>query len=411
MYQRALAIMLTLLSLFVRTASNVCVNTDDGAFMLDRRLNPVTEAGTYDRALRAEGTELYALREQSTGLYLIADAAGQPLTRAVYEDVRGENGRVFLKRDGLWAIYDSGLNPLTGHYYTALFRAGESCFAFRTSLWDDAPDALYIIDARGSERPTDKVLLYTPLIFADGLAPATDATTGRRGYLDEEGEWMVAPELAWADAFNGALAVASLDGGSGLIDPAGDWILSPLYDEMMLGTNYVICREEGTLYVYARTDEGLIMRENREDAYASEVGAYYALYTDDYAYLCDMDGYEAAVFTGDTLIYPGLSGQVIASDMNGMYVYDVDTRRFSDFMAYIEALPRADAYRCAALGDDGAYLFGAIDTGLSTVIAPAYAQMKSPAEGLLAAGDGENIYLFALNRDGAELVKTVPLNR
>ena len=391
---------------------NHYVNLGTDALIVGAGFEQYASPGVYSRVYPLGDTPFIALMEKESGFYIITDREGIAMAEARYEQVEGCKENILIKQNGFWALHDRALNRLTDWDYSAIFPAGDGFYAFRTKLWDDSADELYILDIYGNERNSGTKLLYTDLRYSEGLCACMSAETGRYGYVDGEGVWALEPRYLWAGDFTGALAVVRTEEGCGLIDAQGNWILSPMYSEMTLSENYVICREKGsgTEYVYSRAPEGLIMILHGKSASAVSLGKYCAFYTDRYAYVFDADGTRRALFTGETRLFAGCGSQVIARDSNGMYVYDTDTRTMSGFYAEIRALRGADAYIAGEGDQEGNWKFGVLSMRGELLLNIEYDTISAPAPDLLAAEADRVITLFALTEEKAYQVYSITLD-
>ena len=65
------------------------------------------------------------------------------------------------------------------------------------------------------------------------LFPAYDHETGYYGYIDTNGQWMIAPRFETAGEFRGRYAAVSTadpwDYTMGIIDSHGQWVVEPVY--------------------------------------------------------------------------------------------------------------------------------------------------------------------------------------
>ena len=385
------------------------VDLDGCALLLDEDGLHLVQAGEYSEILMGPEGFLTA-RRASDGKWTALDESGTAQAEEGYDLIRAAGGRLILKKGGLYALADTDFTPLTPWEYSLILPAGEGFFTFRTNLFDDRADILYILNRDGEAWPTSRRLAYGPEEMASGRSKAMSADSGLYGYLNERGEWAVAPAFSACSAFTDGVAAARVKSGIGAIDESGVWLLSPLYSTMTVGENAILCRENETLYLYRRDDEGLIMVLQYEDAHGALCGEFAAVYTEEYAYLYDLYGTVAATFSAETLLLPGLGGQVIAADENGMYVYDVASRRVFGFYDDLRPMPDAGAYRAAWLGDTPAgYTFGALGADGSEILPIRYSCVAATGENLLAAKDEGAAYVFKTGEGTAELLHEIPL--
>ena len=404
-----LSLVVVMLLAALNAGSGICVNLPSGALMLNADYEAVIPPGRYSRISPLGGSGFLALQYESDGKYRVANARGRVLGDASYDEIYVSGENIVACRGGKYALFSLTLMPLTGYDYSAIFPSGEHFFAFRSNIWDDGGDILYILDGMGEETPTNRTLYYTDLLYSEGLVAAMSFQTGRYGYLDEEGVWALEPVYQYAGAFNGGLAAAGVDGKMGLIDARGSWIVSPVFDTLLLGRRYVIASEGGTLFVYARSADGLMPVYQKSGVHGADMDRYFAVYTDSYVYLYTAAGNLSTAFSKDTLLYPALGSSVIACDSNGMFLYDVLSHTMSDFYDHIQPFTAADMYRCAIRERGGRYLFGALSSDGKELIEPKYKSVTAPNENTLAAETEDELLVFYVSGGKADLKYSSPL--
>jgi len=90
------------------------------------------------------------------------------------------------------------------------------------------------------DRETGRRLVNLPVLpdffFAfgpDGLAPARSRATGKLGYIDRAGNWVIPPRFDNGGAFSEARAWVVVGKSPALIDKAGRWVVKPdVYDSV-----------------------------------------------------------------------------------------------------------------------------------------------------------------------------------
>ncbi len=396
-FSRLLSALLVIVSL----QAPLCINMDSGALMIAEDGTTYAAPGVYSQIYPLGDTGFYALREKESGYCILTDRLGNPMTEPVYDDAKMCGEHILLRNNGRWALFDSALNMLTDWSYTAVFPAEDRFFAFRTNLWDDKADELYLLDSLGTERATGVLLLYTDLLSTEGRCACVSAETGRYGYVDADANWVLSPEYVWAGEYRCGLAVLSTQEGSGVIDLKGNWVLEPVYERLALSEKYVLCREKGAAEptVYRRAPEGLDRIENLPEGNAAQIGNYLAVYSGDYVYLFSSAGETAAIFAGDTLLYEGIGGQIIASDRNGMYVYDPVHLRMSRFFQALNGLKNSQLYLFSEPGKDGVMRVGLLTTEFETLFEAVYDDVAIPQEDVVALNQGTLVTVYSI-RDG-----------
>lgn len=94
---------------------------------------------------------------------------------------------------------------------------------------------LDIVDTRGNIVGHCKnVLTGWGVTFSNGLLPVTDRQSGRNGYIDSRGHWVIPPKFSSAFGFANQVAVARPVGSHncGLIDRNGLWKCDPKYHQI-----------------------------------------------------------------------------------------------------------------------------------------------------------------------------------
>lgn len=64
--------------------------------------------------------------------------------------------------------------------------------------------------------------------FADGLAKGVQ--TGKTGFYNTKGEWVIKPQFESVREFKNGYAAAKLGGKWGVIDTSGNWVIKPIFD-------------------------------------------------------------------------------------------------------------------------------------------------------------------------------------
>lgn len=110
--------------------------------------------------------------------------------------------------------------------------------------------------------------------ISDGLIPAittkamyqpTDSETHKRvsennwGYIDATGKFVIPPKFSNAHSFKNGVAIATVDGLSGLIDNKGNWIVRPAFNNMFsVGKNFVVSNDRGKRGMISATGKWLL---------------------------------------------------------------------------------------------------------------------------------------------------------
>ena len=159
------------------------------------------------------------------------DAQGQWLIAPTLDNARGfsDDGLARFCRDGRWGYIDL----LAQEVIAAQF---EDARPLRNGLAavKVGPQGWRIIDRQG-RFTCEATFHHLDNFGAVGLALAEQwdrhSHQRLRGYVDHQGQWVIAPRFAQARAFDDhAVTAASVDGETwGLIDAEGVWVLRPCY--------------------------------------------------------------------------------------------------------------------------------------------------------------------------------------
>lgn len=393
-----LAVLMLALSARASTALNLTdtlLISDDGELL--------TEKGAYSRILPLCG-DLYGAVDAASGLTRILNGKGEIVSARDYNRVSCAGGRVILTAGTYCALYDESLNQLTPFTYRLIVPGEDGGFlAFKTDIWDGSADRVYYLDADGVEYPTQNTILYA-FRLEDGLpAPVPEGRSGLTGYLTGWGEWMIPAEYLSAGVFRGSLASASVKEGTGVIDRDGDWILSPVYDSVILSDQFVCAVKGGRRQVY-RVDGSSLTPLYSGPSGVSLLAKGFVLYSDEAACLMDGTGALNARFGADTILYSGIGNGIIVSEYEGMYLYDMATRMTSDGFLALTPLGE-DLYKtCSDTGEEEGhpFHFGVMDGTGHELLKTVYEAVQYCGSGLIAAQAGDTIFLFRISGGEAE---------
>lgn len=146
-----------------------------------------------------------------------------------------DDGDIFFTQNGLTGVMDKARKVIVPCEYTSIVSNGEGGYlALTTDPYDDKPDGVYYLDGQGGESATGIRIRYDLSFFSEGLMAVTSADSERMGYLNPQGQWAVPPQFNYCGPFVGGRAEAGMDSGVGLIDPSGNWLLTPKYMSVIL---------------------------------------------------------------------------------------------------------------------------------------------------------------------------------
>ena len=95
--------------------------------------------------------------------------------------------------------------------------------------------------------------------MAQDLKPAKDKATKKYGYQAKDKTWVITPRFDDAKRFVDGLAEVEIDGHWGLVDPAGNMVLPPLYDKISKFDKHGYCelmRKENGTKLHGIADRG-----------------------------------------------------------------------------------------------------------------------------------------------------------
>ena len=403
----------TLLLLLLIALCGVCqaavpVNIGGAAALLDDDGNVLIGAGMYSRIVALGASGLFAAACED-GKILLTDESGGVVPAGTFSSAIAENGRLIMKRDSAYFLADADAKALTDEVYSAILPAGKGFFAFKGSLWDDIADELFILDADGNESASGIKLSYANQAMRCGRAAAMNAENGLMGYLDENGTWVIPPIYSAAGAFNDGIAAVALPSGTGLIDLNGDWLLSPLYSDIRVSERFILCRERETLFVYERTDEGLIMRYLGEGGIGTLVGACFTVCVEENVYLFDSRGELLEIFDGSAMVFPGFGTQLILYEADACCVWDTESARRFGQGESIRCLDENGLYTYLLPDTQGgaAYRIGIMDQHGKELSEALYEDAASCGGGIIGAVLSDQIHIFRYDGDKLILLNTL----
>lgn len=402
---RFLLALCTAICFFFTANASISVNLSSGLlFSDDGRLLCDEERFSRIEALGDSG--LYACTVAESGLILIADGDGTELTEEAYQDVRAVNGHILLCRENRWALADERLNLQSRFEFTKILPAAEDRFiAFRTELYDDMPDAIYLLLSDGRVLPAGVSVQYPDMLFySEELSCAVSATNGCFGYLDQNGNWEILPEFSAAGNFSGGLAVAGTEDGMGMIDRMGEWIILPEYEDIRMNERYILCSNKQVRTVYLRGREGLERLMTVEGPYLGIVDDYIAVYSDDAVCLYENAELKAE-FPQETLVLSGDGEYVLVSDKNGMHITNSVSGTDSDSFVSIQRLSDTEYYRCMVSVEGGAF-YGLLERDGILIVLPEWKKLYIPKSGYIAAENETETVLLQLTEKHTSVLWT-----
>ncbi len=353
--------------------------------------------------------DLYSVRSADTGNFSLMTKSGEMLTESQYTLFnRIADNAVLFQKDGKYGVMDESANMIVPAEYTWLVSNGAGGYlALRTDVWDNAPDGVYLIDETGYVSPTGVKVASFLVEFSEGLSPALSTENGKYGYLNHEGQWEIRPQYAYADAFKGGIAVATLDSGSGAIDRKGSWQITPKYDFVDLGNENgpaIACVDyEGSVTVFSKETFKKIYSFDQDlmGAFVSVSGNSIIAYFEDNVAEFDLSGNRIASVSAEGYLFPVEGGCTIGYDEENAFLVDAFGKRILDGYRELTALTNdgTNVYFTFVKGETNVdnYRMGVVDQTGREILSGEYTYILVPEEGYLQAENESGMYLFTLS--------------
>ncbi len=302
----------------------------------------LTAPGAYTDIIALRENELYAVMN-GNGKYALMDEKGQLLSGAEYSSLSAMDTGILFGIGEQYGVMNDLLEIVVPCEFTWIVsnNAG-GYFAFRTDIWDDFADGVYLIDESGYVSPTGVKVSSFLTPFSGRLAPALSAENGRYGYLNSDGQWAVRPQYAYAEAFENGRAIVTLDSGTGVIDENGNWLITPKYDFVDIGTGEnaliaAVSYHSGITVFDKQTVKELYQLDLKiYGAYASVGGNRVYVYTNTGVCVMDETGEEVMSLPEDSYVIPGENGNMIVYT-DCAYLVDAEGNQVSE--KYLDISP------------------------------------------------------------------------
>lgn len=404
--KRMIAIMLVLCMMFMMSANAlVAVNGSFSALISETGENIVLP-GVFSGIFKLTD-DLYSVKSTETGKFSLMTKEGEMLTESRYTLFNRIAGDAILfEQDGKYGVMDMRANVTVPAEYTWLVSNGAGGYlALRTDVWDNAPDGVYLVDGAGDVSPTGVKVASFLVDFSEGLSPALSTENGKYGYLNHEGQWEIRPQYAYADAFDGGIAVATLDSGSGVIDKKGSWQITPKYDFVDLGNENgpaIACVDyEGSVTVFSKESFDKIYSFDQDlmGAFVSVSGNSVIAYFEDCVKEFDLDGNEITSVSAEGYLFP-VGGYTIGYDNENAFLTDGFGKRVLDGYRELTYLTsdEMNVYLTFVKGETDVdnYRMGVVDQTGREILEGEYTYILVPEEGYLQAENENGMYLFTL---------------
>jgi hypothetical protein len=131
--------------------------------------------------------------------------------------------------------------------------------------FDDGSD--WMIDAKGSKQfaiyPNSYDWNY---VMRDGLMPNRDRDSGKWGYVDRSGRWVIAPHFDLVFPFSQERGIVTIGQLRGVIDRKGKWIVSPSLPWAVGYQDGFLCIQQKKRFAYLDVDGRLAFSRDFEHA-------------------------------------------------------------------------------------------------------------------------------------------------
>lgn len=345
----------------------------------------------FDALFEVKEDELYAVG--SGGDYALYDAQGNRLGDERYAMLEAVGDAVLCRKDGLFGALDLSGETLIAPEWAQLTYAGDGAFlALSGELYDDQPDEIISIDARGARVSTGSYTADGLRAFSDGRMMFT-LSDGGRGYVDVLGRQVIPPEWRSGGDFCDGVAIVSGDAGMGLIDVEGRVVVDTEYDWIERGDGLIAALTvNGRLDVYA-PDASVMLFTLETVAEAEVCGGCVVARDADTARLYDKSGACVCEAGPGALFFPGLDGQIIMMDGGWgeacQRILNPDGSVASGDYQYL--LPLCGGRYASLYFDDGGTRYGLLDAEGREVLSADYLEILPAGEDRLVLVTGDSV--------------------
>ena len=303
--RRILVLLLAFAVFFSSAAAEIhAVNFNDSCAVIDSDGNRAIDSSGYDMifVLKNENNDIsgYAagIADENNGVhYALLSPDGERLTDFSYTYIASA-GKMFIAscRDD-WRLLTSRGDVLGDAYSDMEYIGGDTCFAAVGDPYDEISDKLVIISCEGAATVSEISIQYGLSPFSDGLMALADGNSLLYGYVDSNGEWAIEPAYKYAGTFADGCAIIAGESGYGIIDLAGNEIISPEYDFLARSGAIFCAVKDGTAYLF-NSDGQMLHETSLDGASARLTGDYLSITTPDEVRIMDVTG--AVIFTCDS---------------------------------------------------------------------------------------------------------------
>jgi len=378
------------------------------AFIVSENGEILTATDEYSEIHALDGTSLYAARKISQNALVFIDRIGKLVCEDSFDAVLEAQGMLILQKDGMYALYDCELAPVTDFEYSYIIPSGSGFIAFKTRIWDDTQDIMYVLTVNGDCTPTSCRVQYAQFKFSQGLAAVMSAENGLFGYINAKAEWAIEPRYTSATDFCAGLAVVEENGEIYVIDTSGNIVLAPLDGSVRLSESYILNSRSDGLSLYRRNGAVIVGKREFNNAHGGLYGTYACIYTGTNSLLYDAEGKMKVAFGTNVLFYPD-GDTLIAATKSSMFLYDLNTGMSSSYCYSVQRLKNGTLFRFSNLTQDNEIRFGFMNAQGKKLTEAVYEQICTTASGFAAAEKDGTVTIFSCTDDKLTEIATIEI--
>ncbi|MGI6239611.1 MAG: WG repeat-containing protein [Christensenellales bacterium] len=361
--RRTISVLIALALLLVcARAETYVINFEGGSLAVNEAGDARIAVGQYER-LSALYDDDGALTGYAAGIqtelgfrYALLSPEGEELTGFLHTSVMQAGERFICAIGDSYRILSSVGAPSFEEYAALAYAGNDRFIALSGNINDEIADRLSVILPDGTVESPGISVMHGLGAYSEGLMPICDGSGMKFGYIDQTGDWAIAPEFVYAGDFESGYALVSTREGYGLIDREGNFVIDAVYDYMARGAGCVIAQQAGRLYAFAVDAESV--RNTNESplngAYARVSGRHILLQSADALRVMDIAG--ALLFE-----LPATASVVEAGE--GFIVRDGDWAARSAYLADASGRAISEPYNTIQPldGAGGMFAYGIID--------------------------------------------------
>lgn len=160
-----------------------------------------------------------------------------------------QDGIAVVSKDGTWNLVDTAMQPVGEYQFDDIKLYGNLDYSYDKIMIASVDGVYGIYDQEGNKK--NEFACQNADIFLNGYIAYSDST-GKWGYVDEEGTVVIEPRFENAKSFSNDLAAVQLDGKWGFINTRGDVVIDCQFldaDYFTRGGMCLVSLEEGLYHV------------------------------------------------------------------------------------------------------------------------------------------------------------------